>query len=76
MNGLCEGPHCRLSNTISSPEVRMVRLDASYTAIMCRDCYEAELDYSNQLEAEGKERLLPQLPFSHHPLLELVDSWL
>jgi len=73
MNGLCEAPLCpRLSS-----EIRYVPLDPSYTACLCKECYENELDYSNSLEREGAPRLLPQKGFEEHELMYDMEvlSW-
>jgi hypothetical protein len=78
MNGLCESPLCpRISS-----EVRLIPIDRSYTACLCQECYDNEMDYSNELQSQGLPRLLPQKEFGEYKLLssdpvfcEAVESW-
>lgn len=61
---VCNGNHC----TETSPLIRIIPLDDSVNVHLCSSCYCEELSYNEQLELDGKERVLPDLPFCVYPV--------
>ena len=64
-NTRCDGIHC----IDSQGKVHIIPLDRDNSAHLCRDCYEEELRFNEQLELDGKVRVLPPLPFDTYPAL-------
>ena len=63
-NNRCDGEHCTIPNSI----VRIIPLDDSYNVHLCQSCYKHELTYNEDLELDGLERILPDLPFCVYPV--------
>lgn len=63
-NPHCDGAHC----TSPRERVRIVPLDDSCNVHLCKECYLHEIGYQIDRELEGKERVLPDLPFEIYPI--------
>lgn len=63
-NFRCDGAHC----TTPHSKVRIIPLDDSCNVHLCESCYLYELGEQVDRELEGKERVLPELPFTIYPI--------